>query len=313
MEIQDISITADDSGKRLDVFLTEKLDGFTRSGIQKLIEGGNISANGKTAGKSLKLNKNDIIKVILPEPKNLEVAAENIPLDIAYEDEFLLVVNKPKGMTVHPAAGNYEGTLVNALLHHCGGGLSGINGVIRPGIVHRIDKDTSGLLVVAKNDFAHKNLAGQLKEHTITREYRAVATGHLKEAAGTVDIPIGRSPKNRKKQAPHGINAREAMTHYEVLENLNGYDYIKCRLETGRTHQIRVHMTYLGHPLAGDFVYGGAKKDKDLENLHGQCLHAAMIGFVHPKTDEYMEFKSPLPDYFVNFSKFCDNNKMLTF
>ena len=222
-------------------------------------------------------------------------------MDIAYEDNDLLVVNKPKGMVVHPAPGNYDGTLVNALLYHCPDSLSGINGVLRPGIVHRIDKDTSGLLIVAKNDFAHRALASQIAEHSFKREYRAIVTGHLKEDSGTVIAPIGRNPNDRKKMAVTDKNSKNAVTHYETIKKYVGYSYLKLRLETGRTHQIRVHMAYLGHPLAGDTVYGHPPKNE--LSLGGQCLHAGLIGFVHPRTNEYMEFQSPLPDYFTKFQR----------
>lgn len=227
-------------------------------------------------------------------------------MSIVYEDDDLLVVDKPKGMVVHPAPGNPDGTLVNALLYHCGDSLSGINGVIRPGIVHRIDKDTSGLLIVAKNDFAHVNLAEQIRVHSFTREYRAVVHGNLKQDEGTVNAPIGRSPKDRKKMAVTDRHSRNAVTHYQVLERFGDYTYIKCRLETGRTHQIRVHMAYLGHPLAGDTVYGPKNTPK---SLNGQCLHAGLIGFIHPRTGEYMEFSSELPDYFQTFLRTLEQRR----
>ena len=236
------------------------------------------------------------------EPVALTVEPQNIPLDIVFEDDDLLVVNKPKGMVVHPAPGNYENTLVNALMYHCKDSLSGINGVLRPGIVHRIDKNTSGLLIVAKNDFAHKGLAEQIKEHSFTREYRAVCIGHLKQDEGTVVAPIGRSTNDRKKMTVTDKNSKNAVTHYKVLKQLNGYDYLRLRLETGRTHQIRVHMAYLGHPLAGDDVYGKPRNAAE-QRLCGQCLHAGLIGFVHPRSGEYVEFSSELPEYFTRFMK----------
>ena len=283
--------------KRLDAYLSEQLQ-ITRSHAEKLISDGFVTVNGREVAKSLKLKKGDKVCATVPEPEPLDVAAENIPLEVVYEDEHLLVVNKPKGMVVHPAAGNYSGTLVNALLYHCGDSLSGINGVMRPGIVHRIDKDTSGLLMVAKNDKAHNFLAEQIKEHSFYREYEAVAHGVIKNDSGTINAPIGRHPVKRKQMAVTAENSKEAVTHYEVLLRGNGFTHIKCRLETGRTHQIRVHMAYLGHPVAGDEVYGPKKVIKE---LGGQCLHARRLGFVHPETREYMEFSSELPEYFTTF------------
>lgn len=289
-----------ESSERLDKVI--QIDGITRSGLQTLFAEGCVRVGGKPVAKNYKPKVGEEIEVILPELKELSVEAEEIPLDIRYEDEDLLVVNKPKGMVVHPAPGNYSGTLVNALLFHCKGCLSGINGVIRPGIVHRIDKDTSGLLVVAKNDFAHRSLAEQIKEHSCKREYRAVLYGNLKEDKGTVDAPIGRHISERKQMSVTSAvaNTREAVTHYEVIERLKGFTYAKFHLETGRTHQIRVHMAYLGNPIAGDPVYGPKKV---ITELHGQCLHAATIGFVHPRTGEFMEITSELPDYFKRFLK----------
>ncbi len=288
-------------GERLDKFLSHIFPECSRSALQKAIDCGNASVNGRAAAKNYKLHAEDRVTFSIPEAKPLEVAAQNIPLDVVYEDRDLLVVNKPKGMVVHPAPGNFDGTLVNALLYHCGDSLSGINGVLRPGIVHRIDKDTSGLLIVAKNDFAHRALAEQIAAHSFTREYRAILTGHLKTPNGTVTAPIGRDSRDRKKMAVTDKNAKNAVTHYETLELYQGYAYVKLRLETGRTHQIRVHMAYLGHPLAGDTVYGHPKKNE--LSLCGQCLHAGKIGFVHPRTNEYMEFESPLPAYFQKFQR----------
>ena len=285
-------------GLRLDKAITVLCPDLSRNAAQQLIDEGNILVNGVVANKKYSVRNNDSITVFLPEPKELSIDAENIPLDIVYEDEHLLVVNKPKGMVVHPAAGNYNGTLVNALLYHCGDSLSGINGVIRPGIVHRIDKDTSGLLIVAKNDTAHKGLAEQIKDHSFTREYRTVVVGNIKDDTGTIDAPIGRHPKDRKKQAVTDKNSRNAVSHFEVLERFNGFTFLKVCLETGRTHQIRVHMAYRGTPVAGDVVYGNPKKTYGLE---GQCLHAATIGFIHPITKEYLEFTSDLPEYFTDF------------
>ncbi len=283
-------------GMRIDVAVTELVEDLTRSGAQRLVQEGLVTVGGTPVGKNYRLRNGDQVQVTVPEPKPMVAEAQNIPLDIVYEDEDLLVVNKPKGMVVHPAPGNPDGTLVNALLYHCKGSLSGINGVLRPGIVHRIDKDTSGLLIVAKNDFAHLKLAEQIKEHSFTREYRAVVHGNLREDSGTIHAPIGRSQKDRKKMAVTDKNSKDAITHYEVLARYPGFTYIKCRLETGRTHQIRVHMAYLGHPVAGDQVYG--PKNTPTE-LHGQCLHAGLIGFIHPRTGEYIELEAPLPDYFT--------------
>lgn len=284
---------ADAAGQRIDKYISENIAELTRSAVQGLLADGHISVNGKSVSKSCKIKDGDVIAVDIPEPQPLETVAENIPLDIVYEDDDLLVVNKPKGMVVHQAHGNYSGTLVNALLYHCGDSLSGINGVIRPGIVHRIDKNTSGLLIVAKNDRSHLKLAEQIKEHSFTREYEAVASGYFKDISGTVDAPIGRDKRDRKKMCVTTENSRNAVTHYEVLRQYGGYAHIRLRLETGRTHQIRVHMAYIGHAILGDDVYGRAYK-----GLEGQCLHARKIGFVHPTTGEYMEFTSELPDYF---------------
>jgi len=298
MQENEYTVTDEVIGLRLDKAVTVLCEDLSRNAVQQLIDEENVFVNGKTVNKKYTVKINDVITVVLPEPKELSVDAENIPLDIVYEDEHLLVVNKPKGMVVHPAAGNYNGTLVNALLYHCGNSLSGINGVIRPGIVHRIDKDTSGLLIVAKNDAAHKGLAEQIKDHSFTREYKTVVVGNVKDNSGTIDAPIGRHPKDRKKQAVTDKNSRNAVSHFEVLERFNGFTYLKVRLETGRTHQIRVHMAYRGTPVAGDVVYGNPKKTYGLQ---GQCLHAATIGFIHPITNEYLEFTSDLPDYFTDF------------
>ncbi|MBQ9067358.1 MAG: RluA family pseudouridine synthase [Clostridia bacterium] len=288
----------EESGGRIDVFSASHCEELTRSAAQKLLADGHITVNGKPVSKKYKIAAGDTIEITIPAPSTLAVEAQDLPLSIVYEDGDLLVVDKPKGMVVHPAPGTPDGTLVNALLYHFGDSLSGIYGVIRPGIVHRIDKDTSGLLIVAKNDFAHRSLAEQIKEHSFTREYRAVVHGNLLEEEGTVDAPIGRSPKDRKKMAVTQNHSRNAVTHWSVLERYGSFTYLKCRLETGRTHQIRVHMAYLGHPVAGDLVYGPSNTPK---SLHGQCLHAGLIGFVHPRTGEYMEFTSDLPDYFQTF------------
>ncbi len=283
------------TGQRLDCYLSEALE-VTRSAVQNWLEQGLVRVNGRPQEKNYRLREGDRIEAELPAPAPCQAVAEDIPLDIVYEDDDLLVVNKPKGMVVHPAAGNPSGTLVNALLAHCGDSLSGINGVLRPGIVHRIDKDTSGLLIVAKNDFAHQGLAEQIKAHSFDRIYEAVVCGHLREAAGRVDAPIGRHPVHRKRMAVTDRHSRQAVTHYETIREYPGYAHIRLRLETGRTHQIRVHMAYLGHPVAGDEVYG-----KPLPGLQGQCLHAREIGFRHPRSGAYLHFTSPLPAYFTAF------------
>lgn len=297
-EIYHFTVSEEQAGLRLDKFLSEQQIGMTRSLAEKYITEGCVKLAGKPLPKSYRVAAGDVLTAEIPEPKALDVLPEAIPLDIVYEDSDLLVVNKPKGMVVHPAPGNYTGTLVNALLAYCGDTLSGINGVIRPGIVHRIDKDTSGLLIVAKNDFAHKHLAEQIKVHSFTRIYEAVVYGNLKEDSGTVDEPIGRHPVDRKKMAVTEKNSRNAVTHFQVLLRYQGFTYVRLKLETGRTHQIRVHMAYLGHPVAGDPVYG---PKKPVPGLQGQCLHARVIGFVHPRTGQYMEFTSDLPAYFTEF------------
>lgn len=291
-------LICNENGIRLDKFISVADVGLSRSAAVNLIENSGVTVNDNQVDKKYRLSAGDVVILQIPDPVPYEAKAENIPLDIVYEDEYLLVVNKPKGMVVHPAAGNYDGTLVNALLYHCGNSLSGINGVLRPGIVHRIDKDTSGLLIVAKSDFAHAHLAKQIKDHSFTREYEAVVFGNLKNDEGTVDAPIGRNPNDRKKMCVTTKNSKNAVTHYSVIRRYKGYTHIKCILETGRTHQIRVHMAYLGHPVAGDSVYG-VKNEKVL--FTGQCLHARKIGFVHPKTEAYLEFTSQLPDYFNDF------------
>lgn len=285
----------DRSGERIDKFLSDMLSSYSRSFIQKIINDGNVQVDNKIIKSNYKVQIGNQIQINLPEPENLDVVPENIPLDIVYEDEDLLVVNKPKGMVVHPSAGHTSGTLVNALMYHCKDSLSGINGVLRPGIVHRIDMDTTGLLVVCKNDEAHISLAKQLKEHSITRYYYAICYNSFSEERGTVDAPIGRHPIERKKMAINYKNGKEAVTHYEVLKNFSNYSYIRCKLETGRTHQIRVHMASISHPLLGDSVYCNAKCPY---NLTGQTLHAGVLGFIHPRTNKYMEFSAPLPEYF---------------
>ncbi len=292
-EIITIQCESTDSGLRIDKFIPQNTE-LTRSAVQGIISKGGVLADGAEINKNYKIKGFEKITVQLPELQPMNAVPENIPLDIVYEDDDLLVVNKPKGMVVHPAHGNYSGTLVNALLFHCGESLSGINGVIRPGIVHRIDKNTSGLLIVAKNDKSHMLLAEQIKAHTFTREYEAVANGYFKENSGTVDAPIGRHKVDRKKMCVTPENSRNAVTHYTVIKQYGGYAHIRLQLETGRTHQIRVHLAYIGHPVLGDDVYGKAYKGID-----GQCLHARKIGFIHPSTNEYMEFTSDLPDYFI--------------
>lgn len=280
---------------RIDKWICEQNQNISRSMLQKLLKDNQVTVNGKVISKSYKVNNGDVISLEIPEPVELDVLPENIPIEIVYEDEDLLVVNKPKGMVVHPAAGNYNGTLVNALLYHCKGRLSSINGVIRPGIVHRIDKNTSGLLIVAKTDKAHTGLAEQIKAHTFTREYQAIVCGRLKQHTGIIEAPIGRHPIERKKMCVTDKNSKEAKTEYTVLDEFNGYSHIKLKLYTGRTHQIRVHMSYIGHSVYGDDVYGKASKW-----CEGQCLHAKKIGFIHPINGEYYEFDSELPEYFIN-------------
>lgn len=294
------------AGTRLDVFLSEQAD-VTRSAAQKLIESGDVTVSGKTASKNYKLKKGDEIVFMLPGPVDLEAVPENIPLDIVFEDSELIIVNKPQGMVVHPAAGHGTGTLVNALLYHAQGRLSAINGVIRPGIVHRIDKDTSGILAIAKTNEAHLSLAEQIKEHSVTRAYYCIAYGKFKETEFTIDKPMDRHPKDRKKMAVCSSGGRRAVTHGTVLRQYNDCALVRCRLETGRTHQIRVHLSNLGHPVAGDPVYG-LKTDKIAKKygLCGQMLHAAMLGFVHPKTAEYVEFSAPPPDYFLQVVRDLD-------
>ncbi|MBR6531960.1 MAG: RluA family pseudouridine synthase [Clostridia bacterium] len=301
MSMDEIIITVPDgfSGQRIDKVLSSLTD-FTRSHIQRILENGEVTVNGRVVSKGNKLAAGDEIRFTPPEPVEIEAKPENIPLDVVYEDSDLLVVNKPRGMVVHPAAGNYNGTLVNALLYHCGDSLSGINGVIRPGIVHRIDKDTSGLLIVAKNDFAHERLAEQIKEHSFKRQYRAVVHGGFREQQGKVNAPIGRSPKDRKKMCVTEKNSRSAVSHYEVLDSNGKFSYIKVTLETGRTHQIRVHMSHIGHPVAGDPVYG---PKNGVTSLCGQCLHAGLIGFIHPRDGRYIELEADLPEYFTKFLK----------
>ena len=296
-------------GKRLDQYASE-CENITRSAAQKLADNGMILVCGKPKPKNYRLREQDTVEVILPEPVPDDALPEDIPLDIIYEDDSLLIVNKPKGMVVHPAAGHSTGTLVNALMYHCGSSLSGINGVIRPGIVHRIDRDTSGLLAVAKTDQAHISLASQISSHSFERHYHAIVNGHLKNQSGTVDAPIARHPTDRKKMAVVS-GGRDAVTHYEVIQNLKSCDYIRLQLETGRTHQIRVHMSSIGHPLLGDTVYGGGRTKWETSHeslLCGQCLHAKTISFRHPVTDELMKFDSPLPFYFTEALRLLEDS-----
>lgn len=296
-------VTAEEDGLRLDQYIAGRCMDLSRSYIQKLIKESRVTINKNIQTKTkTAVQESDIVNVFLPVPKELEIKPQDIPLDILYEDNDVLVVNKPKGMVVHPAPGHYEDTLVNAVLYHCRDNLSGINGVLRPGIVHRIDKDTTGALIVCKNDKAHQKIADQLRAHTITRSYRAIVYNNFSEDEGMINAPIGRHPTNRKKRMVTEKNSKEAITHYKVLDHLNHkFNYIECRLETGRTHQIRVHMSHIGHPLLGDEVYGPV--NSKFKNLQGQTLHAATIGFIHPTTEEYMEFSAPLPDYFEKLLK----------
>ncbi len=283
------------AGTRIDQYLSQVCGGLSRSYLQKLLKSGQVLVNGAPVKANYKLAGDEQIELEIPQAQEPEIAARKMDLDILYEDEDILIVNKPKGMVVHPAAGHFDDTLVNGLMEHCRGQLSGINGVMRPGIVHRIDRDTTGILVVCKNDLAHNSIAEQLKVHSVTRVYQAVVWGVIKEDDGTVDAPIGRHPVDRKKMSVNYQHGREAITHYHVLERFSGYTYIECRLETGRTHQIRVHMASIHHPLLGDTVYGPGR---DPFHLEGQALHAGVLGLIHPRTGKYMEFEAPLPDYF---------------
>jgi 23S rRNA pseudouridine1911/1915/1917 synthase len=299
-------ILPDNDGDRIDKFLAEELEGYSRSFIQKMIKDGNVSVNGGLVKSNYRLSAGDVLEIHLPELSEPDILPENIPLDILYEDDDIIVVNKPKGMVVHPAAGHYTGTLVNALMYHCRDNLSGINGVQRPGIVHRIDMNTTGVLVACKNDAAHSFISEQLSVHSITRKYEAVVLNSFKEETGTVDAPIGRHRIDRKKMAVDYKNGRNAVTHYRVIENYGKYAHIECQLETGRTHQIRVHMASIGHPLLGDDVYGSGKSQY---NTTGQTLHARVLGFIHPSTRKYMEFEAPLPEYFRNILKYLSEEQ----
>ena len=284
-------------GERLDRYLSEEMEDRSRSYIQKLIKDQYVIVNQKPVKANYRLSLGDMVEITLPEAKEPDIIPENIPLDILYEDQDIIIVNKPKQMVVHPAPGHYSGTLVNALMYHCGQELSGINGTMRPGIVHRIDMDTTGSLIVCKNDMAHQSLSDQLKVHSIKRVYVAIVHGNIKEDNGTVNFPIGRHPTERKKMSIHTKNGRNAITHYKVLERFGEYTYIQCALETGRTHQIRVHLASIGHPLVGDQVYGPRKCP--FPKLQGQTLHAKTLGIIHPRTGEYLEINAPLPDYFI--------------
>ncbi len=296
---QEFEVTEEYDGDRLDRYLAQIYEGQSRSFFQKLIRSGKVLANGEAVTKTGKsVGTGDLITVSVPETRSVDILPQNIPLTILYEDSDILIVDKPKGMVVHPSPGHLDGTLVNAVLYHCADSLSGINGETRPGIVHRIDKDTTGSLIVCKNDAAHEAIAGQIAQHTVKRLYRGIVCGVIQDDEGTVDAPIGRHPTDRKKMAVNEKNGRPAVTHYRVLERFERYTYAEFRLETGRTHQIRVHMSGIGHPLLGDEQYGGMNKDYAIAGLEGQTLHAMTIGFVHPTSGEYMEFSAPLPEYF---------------
>jgi 23S rRNA pseudouridine1911/1915/1917 synthase len=296
MKMEELFFTSETSGIRVDKFLADVMGDISRSYIQKLISGGSVTVNENIIKANYKTIQGDQIKVCVPEPEPIDIVPEDIPLDILFEDNDILIVNKPKGMVVHPAPGHYNNTLVNAVMFHCRDNLSGINGVLRPGIVHRIDKDTTGSLLICKNDTSHRKLAVQLKDHAITRKYHAIVHGNLKIDKETIDSPIGRHPIDRKKMSVRGTHMRNAVTHYRVLERFGDYTYIECELETGRTHQIRVHMASIGHPVLGDVVYGPAKCPFRLD---GQTLHAKTLGLIHPTTESYMEFDAPLPEYFL--------------
>ena len=298
-----MTLTADRAGERLDAFLSRSVPDLTRSAAQRLLEEGAVTLSGKPVKKNYKTAPGDVLEIALPDPEVVDVVPQNIPLDVVYEDADVIVVNKPVGLVVHPAPGHPDGTLVNALLYHCGDSLSGINGELRPGIVHRIDRDTSGLIIAAKNDRAHQALAAQLQDHSLARVYEAVTVGGLKEDEGTVDAPIGRHPVDRKRMAIDRKSGREAVTHWSVLARYPGYTHVQCRLETGRTHQIRVHMASLGHPLLGDVVYGSKKP---WPGLAGQCLHARKLKFIHPTTGKLVEVECDRPEWFEKVLKQID-------
>jgi len=299
-----ITISAEAGGERIDSLISRFVEGITRSAAQRLIDEGRVTVGGANIKKNYKCSAGDEIVICLPEPELTELVPQDIPVDIVYEDEDVIVVNKPRGMVVHPAPGHPDGTLVNALMFRCGDSLSGIGGEKRPGIVHRIDKDTSGLLIVAKNDFAHLGLSAQLSDRSLSRVYEAVVRGRLREDSGTIDAPIGRHPTDRKRMAVTDKNSRNAVTHWEVIARYNGYTHVRCKLETGRTHQIRVHMAHIGHPLLGDFTYGSPSPEKGLE---GQCLHARKLTFVHPRTNERVNIETELPEYFCEILKKLGN------
>ena len=294
MEVLTLQPNKENAGQRVDAWLAANLEDVTRSAAQRLLEEGRVTCGGKALAKNYKLNGTETVEVCLPDPEPVDVLPQDIPLDVVYEDADVIVVNKPKGLVVHPAPGHPDGTLVNALLHHCGDSLSGIGGELRPGIVHRIDRDTSGLIIAAKNDSAHQKLTAQLQDHTLARIYHCIVTGNLREDSGTVNAPIGRHPVDRKKMAVVA-NGRPAVTHWTVLERFPGFTYVECRLETGRTHQIRVHMAHIGHPILGDTVYGNKKP---VPGLQGQCLHAVGLRFLHPRTGEMVELSCGLPEEF---------------
>lgn len=304
-QINEFTVPEELEDERLDSVVASLSEGQSRSYLKNLIKEGSVLLNGKVSKPSTKVHENDIIKLVLPEKIVPDILPENIPLDILYEDEDVLVVNKPKGMVVHPAPGHYSGTLVNAVMYHCGDSLSGINGVMRPGIVHRIDRDTTGSVIICKNDAAHASIAAQLQEHTIVRRYFAILYDNIAEDEFTVDRPLGRDPKDRKRMAVRS-DGKRAVTHCKVLRRYGQYTYVECRLETGRTHQIRVHMAYVHHPLLGDEVYAGKRKSPFV--TQGQCLHAGVLGFVHPRTGEYIETIAPLPQYFEDILSKLDNN-----
>ena len=301
--MESLKLTADRAGERADAFLARCVPDLTRSAAQRLLEEGAVTLGGRPVKKNYKTAPGDVLEAVLPDPEPVAILTQNIPLDVVYEDADVIVVNKPVGLVVHPAPGHPDGTLVNALLYHCGDSLSGINGELRPGIVHRIDRDTSGLIIAAKNDRAHLALAAQLQDHSLARVYEAVAVGNLREDSGTVDAPIGRHPVDRKKMAIDYKNGRPAVTHWSVLGRYPGYTHVECRLETGRTHQIRVHLASIGHPLLGDVVYGSKKP---WPGLAGQCLHARKLKFVHPTTGKPVELECPLPDWFEKVLKQID-------
>lgn len=295
MELLTLQPNIEDAGRRMDAWLSEQIEELTRSAVQRLIQDGCVTADGKPLAKNYKITGKETVAVMLPEPEPVDVVPQNIPLDVVFEDDDVIVVNKPKGLVVHPAPGHPDGTLVNALLYHCGDSLSGIGGELRPGIVHRIDRDTSGLIIAAKNDFAHQKLAAQLADHTLARIYHCIVVGNLHEDSGTIDAPIGRHPVDRKKMAVVH-DGRYAVTHWRVLKRYQGYTHVECRLETGRTHQIRVHMASISHPILGDTVYGNKK---EISGLQGQCLHAVGLRFIHPRTEEAVELHCELPEAFI--------------